>query len=84
MIISKQSVAYHLTPLGWHIGNERRNDAPHLYRPAPDDQVLSLVYKIVTLKNGQKYEFAEEVWRSNDLSLVIRLLGRFGPLPPRR
>lgn len=83
MTISTQSIAYHLTPLGWHIGNEELNDAPEIHRPTPHDQVLSLVYRIVTLKNGRRYEFSQEVWRSNDLSLVGRLLGRFGPLPPR-
>jgi hypothetical protein len=43
--------------------------------------VLSLVFRIVTLKNGQRYEFAQEVWRSQDLARVIGLLARFGSSP---
>lgn len=83
MIISRESTAYHLTASGWHSGDRQRRFGLMLCKPAPENQVLSLVFRKVTDENGHQWEFFQEVWRSTNHALVIGLLARFGRAPSK-
>lgn len=81
MIVYREWTAYHLTPRGWFAGDSQTKDRPLLRRPAPLDQVLSLVYKVTVDDQGYPHRFFVEVWRSSDHAHVVGLLARFGPAP---
>lgn len=83
MVARSESTAYHLTSRGWIIGDKQLGDAPLHHRPAPVDQVLSIVFRITTNHEGRKRLFFQEIWRSKNNAHVLGLLARFGSAPAR-
>lgn len=81
MILGSEWTTYHLTPRGWVLGDKQREYAPLLRRPAPDDRVLSMVYKVTTARDGQKRRLFKHVWCGNDETETEALLDKFGPAP---
>lgn len=78
-----ESTSYHLTSRGWIVGDRQLGDAPLHHRPAPANQVLSIVFRITTDGEGRKRLFFQEMWRSKNNAQVLGLLARFGSPPAR-
>ena len=83
MASRSESTAYHLTSRGWIVGDRQLGDALPHHRPAPIDQVLSIVFRITTDSAGRKRLFFQEMWRSRNNAQVLGLLARFGAAPAR-
>jgi hypothetical protein len=82
MFPSRELMCFHLTPLGW-LDGDKHSWLGILYRkPAPDDQVLSVVSRTNIGENGFRIQVIREVWRSTDHARVIGLMARFGRVPP--
>ena len=71
-------VAFHLTPRGWRSGDVQRDGLPFLFRPAPLDRVLSLLYTSIIDSDGYRAQNCREIWRSLDKPQVLLLLIRYG------
>lgn len=81
MKLGSEWTAYHLTPLGWVLGDKQREFAPLLSRPAPDDRLLSVVNKVAPREFGTNEVVQREVWRAEDAILIAKMLDQFGPAP---
>lgn len=81
MKLGSEWTAYHLTPSGWVLGDKQREFAPLLYRPAPDDRLLSVVNKVAPREFGTSQVVQREVWRIEDEILIATMLDQFGPAP---
>lgn len=79
MFPCSDSVAYHLTPRGWRNGDVERDGKLFLFRPAPIDRVLSLLYTRTFDSEGYRVNGCRETWRSLDRDSVFLLLIRYGP-----
>jgi hypothetical protein len=80
----RESICYHLTPRGWFAGDKQLRYGILQRRPAPDDQVLSVISRITIAANGLMLQTPSEIWRSTDHARVVGLLARFGPAPVER
>jgi hypothetical protein len=76
-----ESTAYHLTPRGWRMGDTKREGSPSLFRPAPIDQVLSLLCTTVIDSEGYRCRSSQEIWRSRNVQHLLSLLIMYGPAP---
>jgi hypothetical protein len=77
----REACCYHLTPLGWFRGDRQLRYGLLYRRPAPKDQVLSILCLKTIAGNGLMCSVSKEVWRSLDHAQVIGLMARFGSLP---
>jgi hypothetical protein len=79
-----ESICYHLTPRGWYAGDKQLCYGLLYRKPAPDDQVLSIVCRTTIAANGFILQTLKEIWRSKDNARVIGLMARFGNSPVER
>lgn len=82
MFLYRELACYHLTPRGWYVGDKYLRHGIWIHKPAPLDQVLSVVSKTIIARSGATLNATKEVWRSTDHARVIGLIARFGPMPP--
>lgn len=81
MAASNEWTAYHLTPEGWVEGDKQRDFGSLIRQPAPENRVLSVVYKETCNGYGPVHGSQQEQWRSADSVLVDELLAKHGPAP---
>jgi len=81
MTANSEWTTYHLTPAGWVPGDKQRLYAPLLRRPAPEDRVLSIVYKVTVDEECLIRQLFQQIWCSPDETRVEALFDKFGSAP---
>jgi hypothetical protein len=81
MSASNEWTEWHLTPDGWKRGTEK-DDFKRVDRKAPDDRVLTVVYReFLSSVYSTTDESLETIWKSSDAKTIATLQAKFGPPP---